>query len=345
MSATRNGWRSAILGGLLLSMAAVGQTPDAASIAAAKRAFVDRMVEQHDFDREDLKAVLDKAEINQTVIDTMSRPPERVVPWFEYRKIFLNEQRIAAGVQFWSEHAKTIESVAERFGVAPEIVVAVVGIETYFGTRMGKFRVLDALATLAFAYPPRSAFFSGELESFLLLAREEHLDPTAALGSYAGAMGAGQFIPSSYRAYAVDADADGKRDLWGDWDDALGSVANYFKVHGWQAGEPVVEQVSRSAEFTGPEPRNSLDLNDTVGSLSRMGYLFTTALPADTPASPYALEADGGGSEFWVGYHNFRVITRYNRSPKYALAAYQLSQAIRERYMNEVAANARSIGQ
>jgi membrane-bound lytic murein transglycosylase B len=343
MSAKHGGWRSAILGGLLVSMAAVGQTPNAASIAAAKRAFVDRMVKQHDFERAALTAVLDKAEINQTVIDTMSRPPERVVPWYEYRKIFLNDERIAAGVQFWSEHAKTIESVAERFGVAPEIVVAIVGIETYFGTRMGRFRVLDALATLAFAYPPRSAFFSSELESFLLLAREEQLDPTTALGSYAGAMGAGQFIPSSYRAYAVDADEDGKRDLWGDWDDALGSVANYFKVHGWQPGEPVAEQVTRSAEFKGPEPRNSLDLNDTVGSLSLMGYVFTTALPADTPAAPYALEADGGGSEFWVGYHNFRVITRYNRSPKYALAAYQLSRAIRERYMNDVAGNVRGI--
>ncbi len=342
MNAKRSGWRSAILGGLLLSTAVAAQTPDAASIAAAKRAFVDRMVKQHDFDRAGLAAVLDEAQINQTVIDTMSKPPERVVPWFEYRKIFLNDARIGAGVQFWSEHAKTIDSVAERFGVAPEMIVAIVGIETYFGTRMGKFRVLDALATLAFAYPPRSAFFSSELEAFLLLAREEHLDPTAALGSYAGAMGAGQFIPSSYRAYAVDGDADGKRDLWGDWADALGSVANYFKVHGWQAGEPVAEQVTRGAQFDGPEPRNSLDLQDTVGSLSQMGYVFTTELPADTPAAPYALEADGGGSEFWVGYHNFRVITRYNRSPKYALAAYQLSQAIRERYMNDVASNTRS---
>jgi membrane-bound lytic murein transglycosylase B len=345
VSAKRTAWRGALVGALLLLTAAAGaQKPSAASIATAKRAFVDRMVKQHDFDRAGLAAVLDEAEIIDTVIDTMSKPPERVVPWFEYRKIFLNDERIGAGVQFWAEHAKTIESVAERFGVAPEIVVAIVGVETYFGTRMGKFRVLDALATLAFAYPPRSAFFSSELESFLLLAREERLDPTTALGSYAGAMGAGQFIPSSYRAYAVDADGDGKRDLWGDWDDALGSVANYFKVHGWQTGEPVAEQVARSPEFNGPEPRNSLDLKDTVGSLTRMGYVFTTDLPADTPAAPYALEADGGGSEFWVGYNNFRVITRYNRSPKYALAAYQLSQAIRERYMNSVASSARSTG-
>jgi membrane-bound lytic murein transglycosylase B len=345
MSVKRSGMRGAILGGLLLSMTAVGQTPDAGAVSAAKRAFIDRMVKNHEFDRAELKATLDKAEIIQTIIDTMSRPPERVVPWFEYRKIFLNDDRIAAGVRFWTEHAKTVDSIAERFGVAPEMVVAIVGIETYFGTRMGKFRVLDALATLAFAYPPRATFFTSELEAFLLLAREEQIDVTAALGSYAGAMGAGQFIPSSYRAYAVDADADGKRDLWGDWDDALGSVANYFKEHGWRPGEPVAERVTRSADFKGPEPRNSLDLNDTVGSLASMGYVFATDLPADTPAAPYALEADGGGSEFWVGYHNFRVITRYNRSPKYALAAYQLSQAIRERYTNAVASNARSVAE
>ncbi len=135
----------------------------------------------------------------------MARPAERVVPWFEYRNIFMTEERIAAGVRFWAEHADTLEQVAERYGVAPEMIVAIVGIETYFGTRMGKYRVLDALATLAFAYPPRASFFTSELESFLLLTREEKVDPTAALGSYAGAMGAGQFIPSSYRAYAVDA--------------------------------------------------------------------------------------------------------------------------------------------
>ena len=175
----------------------------------------------HGFDRAELTTLLDAAVIDQTILDTMSRPAERVVPWFEYRNIFMTEERIAAGVRFWTEHAATLEQVAERYGVAPEMIVAIVGIETYFGTRMGRYRVLDALATLAFAYPPRAAFFTSELEAFLLLSREEQVDPTAALGSYAGAMGAGQFIPSSYRAYAVDADADGKRDLWTDWDDVL----------------------------------------------------------------------------------------------------------------------------
>ena len=297
------------------------------------------MVAQHKFDRAALTSLLDEAVIDKTILDTMARPAERVVPWFEYRKIFLTEERIAAGARFWAEHADTIQQVADRYGVAPEMIVSIVGIETYFGTRMGRYRVLDALATLAFAYPPRSEFFTSELESFLLLTREESVDPKAALGSYAGAMGAGQFIPSSYRAYAVDLDGDGKRDLWSNWNDALGSVANYFAKHGWRAGEPVMERAIRIESFAGPEPRNALELDGTVASVTKMGYVFTTTLPSDAPAAPYSFEAAGGGSEYWVGYHNFGVVTRYNRSTKYALAAHQLSQAIRARYFEAVASN------
>jgi membrane-bound lytic murein transglycosylase B len=320
---------------LALSFAVAGQQADAAS----RRAFIDRMVERHGFDRGELTALIDAAVIDQTILNAMARPAERVVPWFEYRNIFLTEERIAAGVRFWSEHAAALDRVAERHGVAPEMIVAIVGIETYFGTRMGRYRVLDALATLAFAYPPRASFFASELEAFLLLTREEEVDPTAALGSYAGAMGAGQFIPSSYRAYAVDGDDDGRRDLWSNWNDVLGSVANYFSKHGWRAGEPVMERATRIERFEGPEPRNGLDLNDTVGALARMGYVFTTTLPSEARAAAYSFEAAGGGSEYWVGYHNFYVVTRYNRSTKYALAAHQLSQAIRGRYFETVVAS------
>jgi membrane-bound lytic murein transglycosylase B len=309
---------------------------------AARAAFIDKMVAQHDFDRAELTSLLDAAVIDKTILDTMSRPAERVVPWFEYRNIFMTEERIAAGVRFWGEHAATIDQMAARYRVAPEMIVAIVGIETYFGTRMGRYRVLDALATLSFAYPPRASFFTSELESFLLLAREEDVDTTAALGSYAGAMGAGQFIPSSYRAYAVDGDADGKRDLWSNWNDVLGSVANYFSRHGWRAGEPVMDPAIRADSYKGPEPGNGLNLNGTVGSVTEMGYVFTTTLPSNAPAAPYSFEAAGGGSEYWIGYHNFYVVTRYNRSTKYALAAHQLSQAIRSRYFETVASNAGS---
>jgi membrane-bound lytic murein transglycosylase B len=328
-----------VVRGILVSLALTVSFGVAAQPAtdAARAAFIDKMVSAHGFDRAELTALIGAAVIDQTILDAMSRPAERVVPWFEYRNIFMTEERIAAGVRFWSEHAATLEQVAERYGVAPEMVVAIIGIETFFGTRMGRYRVLDALATLAFAYPPRSAFFTSELEAFLLLSREEQVDPTAALGSYAGAMGAGQFIPSSYRAYAVDADADGKRNLWTNWDDVFGSVANYFAKHGWRTGEPVMEPATRVERFAGPEPGNSLDLGDTVGSLAKLGYVFTTTLPADAPAAAYSFEAKGGGSEYWVGYHNFRVVTRYNRSTKYALAAHQLSQAIRSRYFETVA--------
>ena len=315
-----------------LAFCALAHADNRASVARARNAFVDRMVTQHGFDRAALTATLSSATIDQKVLDAIARPVERVVPWYEYRAIFVNDARIATGVRFWTEHAETIQSVADRYGVAPEMLVAIVGVETYFGQRMGKYRVIDSLATLAFAYPPRAKFFAGELEAYLLLTREEGIDPAVPTGSYAGAMGAGQFIPSSFRMYAVDADDDGKRDIWNDWADVLGSIANYFKKSGWKSGEPVADPATRSAEWKGPEPSNGLDLPDTVGSLAQLGYVFTTQQATDAPAAAFALEAQGGGSEYWIAYQNFRVITRYNRSPKYALAAHQLGQAIRTSY-------------
>jgi membrane-bound lytic murein transglycosylase B len=323
---------------LLVSGTALADNEDA--VAKARSEFIDQMVTEHGFDRAALTTSLSGATIEQKILDAMARPAERVVPWHEYREIFVNDARVSAGVDFWTQHADTIDEISKQYGVAPEMMVAIVGVETYFGRRMGGYRVLDALATLAFAYPPRAKFFAGELKEFLLLSREEDLDLTKPLGSYAGAMGAGQFIPSSYRAYAVDANSDGKRDIWTDWEDVLGSVANYFKVHGWRADEAVADQATRSAEWSGKEPTNSLDLGDTVASLVKMGYVFTTGQASDAPAGAYALEAKAGGSEYWIGYHNFRVITRYNRSPKYALAAYQLGQAIKSSYLAARAATA-----
>ena len=330
-STRRNVGKAAVLFASLLCGMAHADNEDA--VDQARTAFVDRMVADHGFDRNALTTVLDSAEINQQVLDAISRPAERVVPWHEYRNIFLTEKRISAGVQFWQTNAAALERIASEYDVAPEMLVGIIGVETFFGQTMGRYRVIDSLATLAFAYPPRAKFFASELESFLLMTREEGLDVFQPLGSYAGAMGGGQFIPSSFRAYAVDANADGRRDIWTDWEDVMGSVANYFKKHGWQAGQPVVDQATRAAEWSGSEPANGLELNETIGSLSEMGYVFSTELPQNAPAAVFSLEAEDGAAEFWVGYHNFRVITRYNRSPKYALAAHQLSRAIRDEYL------------
>lgn len=307
-------------------------TVDQQAVDRAKSAFVERMVSKHGFTAEDVEATLADVDINVGILETIARPAERVVPWHEYRQIFLTDQRITAGVEFWKTHATQIAAASRTYGVAPEIIVAIIGVETFFGQRMGNHRVLDALSTLAFAYPPRASFFASELESFLLLGRDEGVDLDQALGSYAGAMGAGQFIPSSFRAYAVDANGDGRRDLWQDWEDILGSVANYFKVHGWRQSEPVADPVELSDAWSGHEPKNSLDLDYTVASLGELGYEFSTDLPPAAAATILKLEGEGDTFEYWVGYHNFHVITRYNRSVKYALAAHQLSQAIRTEY-------------
>ena len=305
---------------------------DTEAVDRAKREFVERMVSKHDFTAEEVERTLEGVEIHERILETIARPAERVVPWHEYRDIFLTPERIAAGAEFRSAHADEIDAASERYGVAPEMIVAIIGIETYFGTRMGTYRVLDALATLAFAYPPRASFFASELESFLLLGRDEGLGLFDQLGSYAGAMGAGQFIPSSFRAYAVDGNGDGQRNLWNDWDDILASVANYFKVHGWRDGGLVADAVSLGGDWSGHEPGNSMDLEHTVGELRALGYVLPSERADDLPVTILGLEGEGGTTEYWVGYHNFRVITRYNRSVKYALAAHQLSRAIADEY-------------
>lgn len=309
-------------------------TVDREAVAAARERLIDRMVTVHGFERAALTRTLEDAAINQDVLRAISRPVERVVPWYDYRAIFLTPARIEAGVEFWREHAEIIDLVSSRHRVDPEILIAIVGVESLFGQRMGSYRVLDSLSTLAFAYPPRSTFFTSQLESFLIMSAEEGPQVLDALGSYAGAMGAGQFIPTSFRAYAVDGDGDGKRDLWSNWQDILASVANYFAEHGWRMGEPVVVSVALKADAAARTATRSLDLDETVGSLQDEGFEFRTTLPRSEPAMLVALEASQDSTEYWVGLRNFRVITRYNRSDKYALAAYQLSQAIRDAYVD-----------
>lgn len=318
------------LGAILTLQQAMAVEVDPDAVARAQASFVAEMAADHGFDPTELGQALAQAEIKQRVLELISRPAERVLAWHEYRDLFLNEQRIREGVEFWKTHAALLEDISKRYQVAPRMLVAIVGIETYYGRLTGGYRVLDALSTLAFAYPPRAKFFRSELEQFLLLSKEEDVDPTAPLGSYAGAMGAPQFIPSSYRAYAVDASGDGSRDIWNNWADVLGSVANYFKVHGWRDDEPVASRATLASNWRGPEPANTLKLNASVKSLSDNGYVFSTDLPADAPSMVMSLEGDAD-QEYWVGFHNFRVITRYNRSVMYALAAHLLGEEIQLR--------------
>jgi membrane-bound lytic murein transglycosylase B len=289
--------------------------------------FIETMVSRHGYDRKVLDSVLEQAETQQSIIDAISRPAEKTKAWHEYRAIFVTPERVRAGADFWRTHRDELQRISDETGVTPEILVGIIGVETYFGRRTGDYRVLDALATLAFDYPPRASFFRRELEEYFLLVREEGLDATQATGSYAGAMGAPQFMPSSFRAYAVDTSNDGQRDIWSNWQDVIGSVANYIVANGWQPGTPVVAQASLGSDWQGETPENTLTPQDTVESLSARGVVFSTELPGDCVSQLLTLEGEDG-DEYWVGFHNFFVITRYNRSVMYALAVHQLGREI-----------------
>lgn len=299
------------------------------------QAFVAAMVEKHGFDRDELTRLLAGAQYQQAIVDAMERPAERVKPWYAYRAIFVTEKRISDGVEFWRQNRETLMRVRQDYGVDPAIVVAIIGVETSYGRITGNFRVLDALSTLAFDYPKRSEFFTRELEQFLLLTREQRRDPQEIRGSYAGAMGYGQFMPSSYRAYAIDYNGDGLADIWNNPVDAIGSVANYFARHGWSAdGLIAVPAVARIGYDPGPvnvlvKPVLKPD------ELAAMGFTTATTPIAGTPvsqAAAFPLELEGTeGAEFWLAYDNFYVITRYNRSHRYAMAVYQLSREVAAR--------------
>lgn len=299
------------------------------------QAFVAAMVEKHGFDRDELTRLFAGAQYQQSIVDAMERPAEQVKPWYAYRAIFVTEKRIGDGVEFWRQHRETLERVRRDYGVDPAIVVAIIGVETSYGRITGNFRVLDALSTLAFDYPKRSEFFTRELEQFLLLSREQRRDATELRGSYAGAMGYGQFIPSSYRAYAIDYDGDGLADIWNNPVDAIGSVANYFARHGWHAeglvAVPAVARVGYDRSQVNVLVKPVLKPEE----LAAMGFkpaITSVTVAPEHQAAAFPLELEGAeGVEFWLAYDNFYVITRYNRSHRYALAVYQLSREVAAR--------------
>ena len=293
------------------------------------KTFIDEVARRNSLSRRDLSKLLGKAEPQPKIIELITKPAERVSPWWEYRARFMTEERIALGSQLWQEHREDLERIATERGVPAEYIVAIIGIETKYGRITGRYRVLDALATLAFDYPPRSEFFRKELEQFVLLAREEQLDPLKTLGSYAGAMGNAQFMPSSYRKFAVDAQDDKKRDLW-DWDDVFASIANYFREHGWETGGPVMADVDLDPDPTFVIDTRNLQLNETLSSLAAQGVETRTDAPGSTPAMLISAEQSDGPA-YRVGFNNFQVITRYNRSPRYAMAVHDLAEAVAER--------------
>lgn len=288
--------------------------------------FIGALTAGQGFDREALSATLGTAVVQKNILEAMAKPAERTLTWPEYRARFLTEERIAAGAALWQEQQDVLDRVAAETGVPAEYLLAITGVETYFGRILGRNRVLDALATLAFEYPPRSEYFTRELEQYLLLVREEQLDPLLPVGSYAGAMGAPQFMPSSLRRFAVDGDGDGKRDLWTHWPDVFASVANYFVAHGWQRDAPVLAEATQDGTPDDPA-QVKLALEDTVGSLRERGYRFETPL-AET-AQAMLVPAPTEQSLAWrVGFQNFYVITRYNRSAMYGMAVHDLAQAL-----------------
>jgi membrane-bound lytic murein transglycosylase B len=299
------------------------------SVPLAQRvdAFVDYTAQAYGVDPRLVRDTLAKAEYKQSIIDAISRPAEKVRPWRDYRPIFLNDARISGGKAFYAGNRAALDRVAADTGVPAQYIVAIIGVETSYGKITGNYRVLDALYTLAFWHPKRAPFFAGELAQLFALAKDEpQLDIATLKGSYAGAMGMGQFMPSSYRAWAKDGDGDGRRDLLDHKPDVFASIANYFVVHGWQRGGAVAARATRDPGAAGFAPAE-LDPVYPLASLAARGYRPQAGEPVAEGATLLTLDGEAG-PEYWLGYRNFYVITRYNHSPMYALAVHQLAQAI-----------------
>lgn len=323
-------------GALLLTTAlsCAGQQPNYLQHPLAK-GFVDEVVAEGQFKQAEVEALLASASRKDSILEAIARPAEKTRTWAQYRPIFLNDKSIDGGVAFYKTHAAAFERAEKEFGVSRFIILAIIGVETRYGGNKGSYRVIDALSTLAFDYPPRAPFFRDELKQFLHLQDEAKIDLMTATGSYAGAMGFPQFISSSYRKFAVDFDGDNHIDLINNPVDAIGSVGHYFKAHGWDATQPVASL----ARYQGDDDKESaLDavVNQDLKPVLRVADLKKQGLEPDEDFKPdalaTALRLEGAdGTEYWIGLHNFFVITRYNHSPLYALSVYQLSEALRDK--------------
>lgn len=294
------------------------------------RRFIAEMVDKHGFAKEELRTLFSRARFQPAVIKAITPPTEaRAKSWQAYRALFLTPQRIEAGAEFRAQYREALALAAERYGVPEEIIVAIIGVETVYGRNTGNFRVIDALSTLAFDYRPRAEFFRTELEHFLVYARDAGIDTLGLKGSFAGAIGIPQFMPGSYRRYAVDLDGDGKRDLSGSFADAIGSVANFLQAHGWETGQPV----AFAAQVRGGNYRKLVEAGIKpvyrFSELADFGVNARGETAADALCTLIELETPGEASEYRVALTNFYVLTRYNRSSMYAAAVLDLAQAVK----------------
>lgn len=292
--------------------------------------FIQHMVKAYGFHRGRLENLMRNAKHEQKIIDAMNHPAE-ALPWYKYRPIFLGKKRISQGVKFMRANQQYLDKAQARYGVPPAIITAIIGVETRYGRNTGSLRVLDALYTLSFDYPPRHKFFMRELAQFLLLTRKQGIDPESVKGSYAGAMGLPQFIASTYRHYAVDFNGDGKIDLWHQKADAIGSVANYLHKRGWQPNAPIAVRANVAAGVTDKTLKalhpNRLKANLGLPTLAAQGIRPQHGLPMGMPVGLLKLKG-AAVPQVWLGAPNFYVITTYNHSPLYAMAVYQLARAI-----------------
>jgi membrane-bound lytic murein transglycosylase B len=318
---------------LLLAAACISagaQAGEGISERPEVRAFIQNMSNRFNFDESELNQLFNQIVIQDKILELIAKPAE-AKPWYAYRKLLLTDERIQEGIAFREKYAQALDKAEMRYGVAPEIIVAIIGIETRYGQKMGNYRVIDALATLSFDYPRRADFFRKELQQYLLLCRDEGTNPIEPIGSYAGAMGIPQFMPSSYQQYAVDLDGDTHRDIWNNPADAIGSVAHYLAENGWNTGEPV----AFPAQITGSGYARFLDKGlkptHTLDQLNRAGIGIDAHLSAGTRTHLLALEGEQG-PEYWVTLNNFYTITRYNHSPLYAMLAYELAESIKAQY-------------
>lgn len=320
-------------------VSAVSPTLPTGPSPAARQQFVADIARQYGLEPGAIGQVLDQAVLLQPILDAVSHPAEQSKPWSEYRPIFVNPQQISAGQQFFKAHATALREAQQRTGVPAEMITAIIGVETRYGRSTGRYRVLDALYTLAFAYPPspdpdqadrqaqRQRYFRDELGQFIVLCQEDSLPITQVMGSYAGAMGLGQFMPSSYRTYAVDANGDGRRDLFVADRDLFESIANYFKVKGHWQPQGLIAVPARVDPQAVPLSVHGLSTEYPLSILSAHGYHAKGPVIVGQLASP--IQLDGAtGTQYWLGFHNFYAITRYNGSPMYAMAVFQLAEAI-----------------